>query len=210
MRARLLLAAPALLVPVALSLPAAGAEHGPTAVTIKSYAYGPNPFTVHVGDTVVWTNQDTAPHTVTSVSGPTLLDSPQFGKGGTWTWTATTAGTYRYYCAVHPDMKAGFTVLPAAAPAAPVAPVATRAAAPAAPVVATTTKPAAARAATSAPVVTAPSTAAAQVDPGSTPAPVAASTAAAPKALDPTLLLVALTAGAVLTALLALGRAVRP
>lgn len=204
MRARLLLATPALVLPLALALPASGDEHAHTAVTIKSYAYAPDPFTVHVGDTVVWTNEDTAPHTVTSVSGPTKLDSPQLGKGGTWTWTATTAGSYRYYCAVHPDMKAGFTVLaaapsPVAAKAAPAAPRTVRSPAP----------PPAAKAPAAAAVVAPPAAA-----PVSSPAPVAsvaAEPAAEPaKALDPTLLLVALTAGAVLTALLALGRAVRP
>jgi hypothetical protein len=68
---------------------------------------------VPAATTVTWTNQDTAPHTVTSEgSGP--LDSPNLQKGDSWSFTFTTPGTYAYYCAVHPDMKGPVTVTPAA------------------------------------------------------------------------------------------------
>jgi len=114
-----------------------------TQVKIANYQYSPNPLNVHVGDTVTWTNEDDAPHTVTSTSGPTKLDSPQLSKGQSWTYTFPTAGTYMYYCTVHPDMKAEVVVAmaplaqaPAAAPAASTAPGATH---PAQPGVATTT-----------------------------------------------------------------------
>src|SRR4051794_2408029 len=43
---------------------------------IQGYAFTPASMTVHVGDTVTWTNNDTAPHTVTSSSGPAKMDSP--------------------------------------------------------------------------------------------------------------------------------------
>ncbi|WP_037570548.1 cupredoxin domain-containing protein [Phaeacidiphilus oryzae] len=88
-------------------------------VAIKGYAFSPASLSVHVGDTVTWTNEDTAPHTVTTTSGPKQLSSPQLQKGQSWSYTFTTAGTYSYYCAVHPDMKAKVTVLPAAAQPSP-------------------------------------------------------------------------------------------
>jgi plastocyanin len=90
-----------------------GAETVP--VDTKGYAYAPGDVTVAAGDTVTWTNSDSAPHTVTSTGGGPL-DSPNMQKGDTWSFTFTQAGSYPYYCAVHPDMKGTVTVTAAAAP----------------------------------------------------------------------------------------------
>jgi plastocyanin len=92
---------------------AASAETVPA--DIKGYEYAPGDVTVAQGDTVTWTNSDTAPHTVTSTGGGPL-DSPNLQKGDSWSFTFTQAGSYPYYCAVHPDMKATVTVTAAAAP----------------------------------------------------------------------------------------------
>jgi plastocyanin len=80
------------------------------AVSIQSYAFSPASLTIGVGTTVTWTNYDTAPHTVTVSSGPVKFNSPTLQKGDTYTYTFTTAGTYSYYCAVHPDMTAKVVV----------------------------------------------------------------------------------------------------
>ncbi|MGW0653472.1 cupredoxin domain-containing protein [Streptomyces umbrinus] len=66
---------------------------------------------VKVGETVQWTNHDTAPHTVTTTKGPKKFDSGTVEKGDSWSYTFTTAGTYEYYCAVHPDMVASVKVV---------------------------------------------------------------------------------------------------
>ncbi|HJQ07004.1 MAG TPA: cupredoxin family copper-binding protein [Nocardioides sp.] len=83
-----------------------------SAVTIKiqSYAFSVPAAKVKVGQTVTWINMDTAPHTVTVSSGPVKFTSPNLQKGDTFSYTFTKAGTYSYYCAVHPDMKATVTV----------------------------------------------------------------------------------------------------
>jgi plastocyanin len=86
---------------------AAGTPH---TVMIKGYAYSPAALTVKVGDTVTWTNMDTAPHTVTVTSGPEKFNSGNLAKGESFSYTFTKPGTYAYYCAVHPDMKASVTV----------------------------------------------------------------------------------------------------
>lgn len=92
---------------------------GPVPAGIKGYAFTPADLEVSVGDTVTWTNSDTAPHTVTSTGGGPL-DSPNLEKGDTWSFTFTKPGTYPFYCAVHPDMKGTVTVTgAAAAPATP-------------------------------------------------------------------------------------------
>ncbi len=58
--------------------------------------------TVQVGDTVVWRNDDSAPHT--STAGDGTWDSQNLGAGDTFEHTFTSAGTFEYFCAVHPTM----------------------------------------------------------------------------------------------------------
>jgi len=68
----------------------------------------PSTITVDVGATVTWSNDDTAAHTVTSGSaadGPDgNFDSSLFMAGATFEATFDTAGTYPYFCMVHPWM----------------------------------------------------------------------------------------------------------
>lgn len=78
-------------------------------VTIKDYAYAPASLTVQAGDTVTWTNKDTAKHDVATTSGPKSFRSPYLATGESWSYTFTTAGTYSYYCSLHPDMRAQVT-----------------------------------------------------------------------------------------------------
>uniref|UniRef100_A0AAU2A5V4 Cupredoxin family copper-binding protein n=1 Tax=Streptomyces sp. NBC_00093 TaxID=2975649 RepID=A0AAU2A5V4_9ACTN len=68
---------------------------------------------VEVGETVRWTNHDSVPHTVTTTKGPKKFDSGTLAQGDSWSYTFTTAGTYEYYCAVHPDMVASVKVVAA-------------------------------------------------------------------------------------------------
>lgn len=75
-----------------------------SSIDISNYAFVPTPLTINVGDTVTWTNKDSAPHTVTSDSG-SELSSGSLSNGQTYTHTFTTAGTYNYHCSVHSMMK---------------------------------------------------------------------------------------------------------
>ena len=78
----------------------------------------PAEISVDVGETVVWSNDDTAAHTVTSGSAAYgadgNFDSGLFMAGTTFEHTFDTAGTYPYYCAVHPWMV-GVVIVGAAA-----------------------------------------------------------------------------------------------
>jgi len=72
------------------------------ALTIQGFAFSQSSITVKKGDTVVWTNKESAPHTVTGDGG---LASPTLNTNGTYSFTFNTAGTFAYHCAFHPSMK---------------------------------------------------------------------------------------------------------
>ncbi len=87
----------------------------PGASTLTDKAFSPNSIEVTVGQTVVWTNDDSAFHTVTSgtagaadvgkefdsgLTGPSALTS----KGKTFEHTFDIAGEYPYFCTLHPAM----------------------------------------------------------------------------------------------------------
>jgi len=74
--------------------------------------FTPNPLTVAPGTQVTWKNTDTVSHTVTSGKPSdnqtgTVFDSGGLIKpGGTFQFTFQNAGTYDYFCIVHPWMTA--------------------------------------------------------------------------------------------------------
>ena len=74
----------------------------------------PSMVTVSVGGTVTWTNDDTAAHTVTSGTlsdGPDgIFDSSILMVGKTFEHTFDDAGSYDYFCVVHPWMTGNVTV----------------------------------------------------------------------------------------------------
>jgi len=72
-------------------------------IKIDNFSFGPSTLTVPVGATVTWTNQDDVPHSVTSAEGKTLK-SPVLDTDQKFSYTFTEAGTYPYYCAIHPKM----------------------------------------------------------------------------------------------------------
>ena len=74
-------------------------------VRIDNYAFAPATVLVHPGDTVVWTNRDSVPHTVTSI-GAGGLDSGTLDPGGSFRFTFQKVGLYSYHCAIHPEMRA--------------------------------------------------------------------------------------------------------
>jgi plastocyanin len=80
-----------------------------TGVTIKNFKFTPGTSSVHVGDTITWTNKDIAPHTATAQNGS--FDTGTITKGKTGSHTFTQAGTFPYICSIHPNMKGTVTVL---------------------------------------------------------------------------------------------------
>jgi len=76
--------------------------------------YLPASLSVSVGDTVEWDNIDTAAHTVTAGSpaeGPSgAFDSSLLMAGASYSFTFDAAGSYDYFCMVHPWMTGKVTV----------------------------------------------------------------------------------------------------
>jgi len=119
-------------------------------VMIMNFAFAPQNLTINVGDTITWSNHDSAHHTVTSDPGSAELSSGDLAQDQSYTHTFTTAGTFSYHCDYHPKMLASITVLAAGAQ-----PAATSTAIPTVAVVATSTAPAAtSTAASSSPATT--------------------------------------------------------
>jgi plastocyanin len=84
---------------------------GSQTVPIKGFAFKPATVTVNVGDTVTWTNQDTAPHTATASDGS--FDTGSLSKGASGSHKFSQAGSFAYICSIHPNMK-GTVVVKAA------------------------------------------------------------------------------------------------
>jgi plastocyanin len=83
--------------------------NAPVKAAIEGFAFAPADIEVEVGQEITWTNNDSAPHTVTATSGADF-DSGTMEEGATYTWKATKAGTIEYFCAIHPSMTGTITV----------------------------------------------------------------------------------------------------
>jgi plastocyanin len=73
-------------------------------VDINNFDFAPMTLTVKVGAKVTWANHDDVPHTVVSADDPALFKSPPLDTDDAYSFTFTKAGTYKYFCSVHPKM----------------------------------------------------------------------------------------------------------
>jgi plastocyanin len=71
-------------------------------VQIVEFTYEPDPVVVQVGGKVIWQNEDTAPHTATADDGSFDTGTIEQGKLGSATFKK--AGTFTYFCEIHPTM----------------------------------------------------------------------------------------------------------
>jgi len=85
-----------------------GGQAGAGAVRIAGFAFAPDSRSVKVGDSVTWTNQDGATHTVTADDG--AFDSGNLAGGKAFSFTFEEAGTYAYHCNIHQSMTGTVTV----------------------------------------------------------------------------------------------------
>jgi hypothetical protein len=85
-----------------LAIPRAG-------VSISGFRFLPQTITIRAGETITWTNQDSAPHTVTANDG--AYDSGNLSLNMNYTHTFTQAGVFSYFCNIHPSMTGVVNVI---------------------------------------------------------------------------------------------------
>jgi len=82
----------------------------PAAITIDNFTFGPADLTVPVGTTVTWSNHDDIPHSV--VATDKAFRSAALDTNENFTFTFKTAGTFAYFCGLHPHMTGKVIVTP--------------------------------------------------------------------------------------------------
>jgi len=71
-------------------------------VKIDNFNFGPGTLTVSVGTTVTWTNHDDIPHNIVSPDG--VFKSKVLDTDEKFSYTFTRAGSFPYFCSLHPKM----------------------------------------------------------------------------------------------------------
>ncbi|HUK58200.1 MAG TPA: cupredoxin family copper-binding protein [Stellaceae bacterium] len=74
-------------------------------VAIDNFAFGPATITVKRGTKVTWTNKDDEPHTVVAAGDDKLWRSPPLDTDDSFSFVFDKAGTYKYFCTIHPRMQ---------------------------------------------------------------------------------------------------------
>jgi plastocyanin len=82
---------------------------GDPGATISDFKFTPGGLTIHVGDTVTWTNAGPSSHTATLRNGS--FASGVLRKGASASHTFSQAGTFAYYCQIHPFMHGTIVVV---------------------------------------------------------------------------------------------------
>jgi plastocyanin len=70
-------------------------------VTIKNFAFEPPVLNIKAGEIVTWTNEDSVTHKIKSDT----FNSNDLITGNFFQFKFDNAGTYDYFCSIHPSMK---------------------------------------------------------------------------------------------------------
>ena len=71
-------------------------------VRVDNFTFTPETLTVPVNSPVTWVNKDDIPHVIASTDG--LFKSKALDTDQQYSFTFSKAGTYSYFCAIHPKM----------------------------------------------------------------------------------------------------------
>ena len=85
------------------SVTAAQEKPGATTVTIDNFSFAPMQLEIKAGTEVTWINKDDVPHTVVS-DDHKLFKSRALDTDEKFSFTFSKAGTYPYFCSIHPKM----------------------------------------------------------------------------------------------------------
>jgi plastocyanin len=84
------------------------AQAADASVTIDNFTFTPQRLTLKAGTTVTWTNHDDIPHAI--ASSTKVFKSKALDTDDKYSFTFTTAGTYEYFCSLHPHMTGTIVV----------------------------------------------------------------------------------------------------
>jgi plastocyanin len=73
-------------------------------VIMQNFKFSPQIIAIKTGDTVVWVNKDSVPHTSQS-DGVLLWGSGTIQPGASFRHVFNSPGSYNYSCTIHPTMK---------------------------------------------------------------------------------------------------------
>ena len=90
--------------PLEAEMTAAGAHD----VVVDNFSFAPSMASVAAGSTITWTNRDDVPHNI--VSTEQKFKSPVLDTGQQFSHRFDTAGTYKYFCSLHPKMTGQIVV----------------------------------------------------------------------------------------------------
>jgi Icc protein len=82
---------------------------GPMDIGIDNFNFTPPTLTVAAGSTVTWINNDDVPHLIVNVQGK-FKQSPILDTDQRFTAKLEKAGTYQYFCSLHPKMQGTIVV----------------------------------------------------------------------------------------------------
>ena len=85
-----------------LAVAAVAAQDTANVVSIDNFTFTPPELTVAVGTTVKWVNHDDIPHLV--VNKDKVFRSKALDTDDSYSFTFTSAGTFNYFCGLHPQM----------------------------------------------------------------------------------------------------------
>ena len=91
-------------------LGALSAEDIKNTIMIDNFTFSPAELNVAVGTTVTWVNRDDIPHSI--VEKEKKFRSKAFDTDGTYSFTFTSAGSFDYFCGLHPHMTGKIVVAP--------------------------------------------------------------------------------------------------
>ena len=83
--------------------------HAPNEIGIDNFRFTPPTLTVPTGTRVTWVNDDDVPHLIASTDGH-FRSSSVLDTGQRYDLTLTKAGTYSYFCSLHPMMRGTIVV----------------------------------------------------------------------------------------------------
>lgn len=84
-------------------------ENKTNTIIIKDFDYDPSTLKIKAEVVIIWMNEGSYAHTVTAKGHTSktkgVFDSGALNKGQSFSYTFKEAGTFEYYCTIHPSMK---------------------------------------------------------------------------------------------------------